>query len=229
MSASGQDEPRKQIFYGSGSFGGNNHGIINNVLLDPKTEALVAEMAKYAPPLTGLLEKAIRDGVMSPDAVEALMLAARNINEEVAWNLRIAGQNINEEVAWNLRSAGDNINGKVADRFVYVKDELNETAGQLDSLLSSLRQTVGQLSSLQKSSNLGLPLEPVSTARAVSLPIQKGRDKWSFRIRLACCGFGTGLLVAMILTYSHLGIYATLAGAFILALAALIHFAETRL
>ena len=62
---------KDSAFYGPASFGGDNNGIINNVLLDPKTKAMLAKMSKDAPPLA-VLERAVRDGVMSPGAVEAL-------------------------------------------------------------------------------------------------------------------------------------------------------------
>jgi hypothetical protein len=216
--------------HSSGTFiGGDNHGVVNNVLLDPGTRDMLAKMSAKAPELADLLRKSLRQGFISPSAAEALMLAARNINEDVAYSLRIAGQNINEEVATDLRVAGENINEVVvtdlkvagqniedaADRFVRVKDDLNDTAGELDTFLRSLRATIGQLS-LQAGSAQGRQLGPAATDTynpgGFLPPPQGGVDKWWLGFRLICGGLGVGILAGEILMHQHLGIYATLAG-----------------
>ncbi|MET8864035.1 hypothetical protein ABZW11_13870 [Nonomuraea sp. NPDC004580] len=103
----------EQHNHGSGTFiGRNNYGTINAI--DPATHAILEKLSKQAPALARLLRKALRDGVVSPDVVNALEYAARNINEDVAHALLIAGRNINEDVAYSLRVAGEHINGDVA-------------------------------------------------------------------------------------------------------------------
>jgi hypothetical protein len=230
MSISGQDEPRQQTFHGPGSFGGDNNGTINNnVLLDAKTKALVAKMAQYAPPLAGLLEKAIRDGVISPDVAEALMLAARNINEDVAEALRLAARNINEDVAADLRVAGANINEDVANKFVQVRDGLSDTAHDLENVLASLRKTVGQLGNRQGESNPGNQFGLASTVtdtawrsgRMVTRPSPRSTDNWWFRVRLFCAGLGVGVLTGAILVHYRLVAYAVVAATVCLMLSAL--------
>jgi hypothetical protein len=225
MTRFGQDDPRQQNIYGPGiAFGGDNKGIVNNnVLLDPKTEAMLAKMSETAPELAALLKKALRDGIISQDAAQALMLAARNINEDVANALLIAGRNINEDVASDLMVAGQNINEQVANKFVYVKNELSDTADQLDKALNSLRQTVGQLSSPQGRSDPGYQLGPAGTPRSA--------DKWLLGCKLICGGLGAGLVVGAILMHYHLGIYAILpgvVGVLIALLPALLRIADAR-
>ncbi|MFJ9950087.1 hypothetical protein [Kitasatospora sp. NPDC091207] len=105
----------EQHNHGSGVFvGHNNFGPIHHQAVDPETKRLLAKMSRDAPALAGLLGKALRDGVISPEIVATLAGAARNINEDVAYALRMAGENINEDVAHSLRMAGENINGEVA-------------------------------------------------------------------------------------------------------------------
>ncbi len=235
MSTSGQDEPKHQSFYGPASFGGDNKGIINNVLLDAKTKALVAKMAEYAPPLAGLLERAVRDGVMSPGAVEALLLAARNINEDVAQALLIAGRNINEDVADRLWYAGKNINKEVADQFVNVNQEIGERVRELNGAVDSLRETVRQIRGVQGKGFPSNRLDPAGTdtgtvsriAEVPMMPSLRSPDKWRVRFGLICCSSGVGLVAAVILTRSHLGGYAVFAGILMLV-GALLLFAKMR-
>ena len=202
MSESGQDEPKQQTFHGAGSFGGNNNGVIHNhVLLDAKTKTLVAKMAQYAPPLAGLLEKAVRDGVMSPTAVEALMLAAQNINEDVAAALLIAGRNINGDVAEQLWYAGKNINQDVADRFTTVNQDLAITVYEINAATDSLRDL------LQDAGTRAGTVSPTGgmVSQPVSQPSHLIRDKWRVRVGLMCGSSAAGLVAAMILMRSHLG------------------------
>jgi hypothetical protein len=167
------------------------------VLLDAKTKALVAKMAQYAPPLAGLLEKAVRDGVMSPAAVEALMLAAQNINEDVAAALLIAGRNINEDVAEQLWNAGHNINKDVADRFTTVNQDLAKRVCEINAATDSLRDLL---------IDAGTNAATVSpTGGVVPQPSRLIRDKWRVRFGLICGSSAVGLVAAMILMRSHLG------------------------
>lgn len=86
---------------------------------------MLKKLAEVSPVLAELLEKALQDGVVSPEVVRALELAAQHINEDVANSLRLAGMNINESVANSLRNTGENISGAL-DRFESVSNTLND-------------------------------------------------------------------------------------------------------
>lgn len=124
---------------GSGLFvGGDNHGSINFQMVDAQTKAWLAKTAKVAPDLARLLGKALSDGVISPDAVDALNIAAHNINADVADALMMAGRNINADVADSLSYAGENINAGVAKSIGYSADKLAEERRALEQLLNSI-------------------------------------------------------------------------------------------
>jgi hypothetical protein len=204
MSASGKDETKRQIFYGPASFGGDNKGIINNVLLDPRTRATLEKLSKDAPGLAHLLEKALRDGVMSLDAVEALQSAVRHINWDVAEALLIAGQNINHNVAQELAFAGQNINQEVAEKFTDVNQKLTERVLELNSATESLRDILRKASP-----DTGTVPR---AARAVPPHSPRSPGKWWFRLRLICCCFGVGIPAGAILMHYRLVAYVILAG-----------------
>jgi hypothetical protein len=238
MTTFGQDGPKEQNFYGSGlAFGGDNKGIVNNVLLDPKTRAYLADMSEKAPELAALLRRALRDGLISPDVAQALLLAAQNINEDVAQALLVAGSNINEDVAINLMIAGQNINEKVAEKIICANRELGDTARDLDSTLSSLREIVGQLSSPHRGRNLHSELESARIVNGNSRQIavagtmvssSRSVGRWRFIGTLICGSFGAGLLAAVILMRSHLGGYAVFAGVIVLLFAAILQSSKAR-
>lgn len=52
--------------------------------VDAKTKALLAAMSEWAPALGGLLDRALRDGAISPDTVHALERAAWSLNADIA-------------------------------------------------------------------------------------------------------------------------------------------------
>jgi hypothetical protein len=213
MSTSGQGEPKHQTFHGPASFGGDNKGIINNVLLDPRTRATLEKLSKDAPELAGIMRKAIRDGVISPDAVEELQSAVQHINMDVADALLIAGQNINQNVAQDLVYAGENLNGEVAKKFTVLNQELGERVRELNDATESLRGMAGEVISTDTGT--------VSRAAGVvALPSPRSPGKWWFRPRLICCCFGAGISAGAILMYYHLVTYVILAG--ILAFMALV-------
>jgi hypothetical protein len=56
-----------------------------------------------------MLEEALRDGVISPDTVSQLSMAARSINEDVASKISRASHRINEDVAGKLTHAADRL------------------------------------------------------------------------------------------------------------------------
>lgn len=203
-----QEGPREQNNHGPGTFiGRDNYGLIRNEMLDPKTKAMVAKLSQDAPDLANILKKALRDGVISPDAVAALDRAVQNINMDVAEALMLAGQNINSDVAEWLMKAGQNINKDVANRFVQVKEDLSNTVGELDRALDSLRATVGQVNSLQGEGYPGYQFGSASSvpgaaqraARVVTRPKPGGADNWKFRCKLIFWSFVVGLLAGVIL------------------------------
>lgn len=133
MADSGKEGPLEQHNHGPGPLiGRDNYGDIRYETLDPKTKAVLAKLSKDAPSLAGLLAKALRDGIISPDTVSALESAVRSINEDVASALVFAAQNINEDVAESLWHAGKNINQDVADKVFQAAEILSEATHELD-------------------------------------------------------------------------------------------------
>jgi hypothetical protein len=222
MVESRKEISRQQNHFGSGpQIGGDNYGSINYELLDPKTRVLVAKLADSAPELAKAVEKGIREGFVSKETVAALERAVQNINMDVAESLMFAGRNINYDVAEMLMSAGRNINEGVADRFTSVNRELNDRVRELNGAADSLRNLVGQVN--------GIDTDTVSRpAVVVAPPSSLSTDKWGFRVRLICWGFGIGVLGAAILTHYRVGIYATLVGVSILILLVLMQIANAR-
>lgn len=139
MSAPDKREAPSQSNFGSGTFiGGDNFGD----MVDEKTKALLEKMATQAPELAKLLKRALRDGVISPGAVAAMELAARNINEDVAFSLQYAARNINEEVALDLYEAARKI-ASHADPLTSAAETLfhdvQASAGRLEDAASQIQ------------------------------------------------------------------------------------------
>lgn len=117
-----------------------------------------------------------------------------------------------------------------------VNKGLDDTARDLDRILSSLRQMVAQLSGPQRSRNLHSQLEPTRIANgnygqiatAGTMASSRSVGRWRFIGTLICGSVGAGLLVATILMRSHLGGYAVLAGIIVLLFAAILQFSMTR-
>lgn len=147
MGGSSGEIVRTQNNIGSGLFvGGDNRGLINNYqMVDAQTKAWLAKTAKVAPGLARLLAKALSDGIISPDAVNALTIAAHNINADVADALMIAGSHINADVADSLSYAGQNINATVAESFSDSADKLAKERQALEQLLRSIDYSAAQL------------------------------------------------------------------------------------
>src|SRR5689334_6883016 len=141
MNGSGDGNHRVQHNHGSGTFiGRDNFGVIRNEQLDARTKAALAKLSRDAPELAGLLTRALRDGVISPDIVAALEMAVRHINEDVADALMLAGRNINEDVADALMLAGRNINEDVANSLLDAGQSINEDADRLQQVARTLSE-----------------------------------------------------------------------------------------
>jgi hypothetical protein len=141
-----QESPRQQHNHGSGTFvGGHNYGRIE--MVDTQTKAVLAKLSREAPALGELLSKALRDGVISPEAVFAIESAARSINLDVAQSLWMASQRINGDVAELLMRAGERINPDVADQISFATQGLKETADKIENALGRLDRTFGVLNS----------------------------------------------------------------------------------
>lgn len=139
MADSEKEGAREQNNYGPGPLiGRDNYGDIRYETLDSKTKAVLAKLSKDAPALAGLLTKALRDGIISPDTVAALESAVRSINEDVASALVFAAQNINEDVADSLWRAGKNINPDVADQNLRAAKALSEATLELDNVIAKV-------------------------------------------------------------------------------------------
>ncbi|MFD0556474.1 hypothetical protein FB566_1715 [Stackebrandtia endophytica] len=95
-----------QSNYGSGPLiGRDNYGNIE--MVDAKTKALLKKMTEQSPDLANLLTRALDDGVISPDMVQELGYATRNLNEDVASMITRAADNLNLDVANSLNRAAD--------------------------------------------------------------------------------------------------------------------------
>ncbi|MEU9027445.1 hypothetical protein AB0D46_07900 [Streptomyces sp. NPDC048383] len=123
-----------QSNYGSGPFiGRDQHGDINiHHEIDAQTRATLAKLGKSAPALSQMLERALRDGVISPDTVSQLSSAARSINEDVAGQIARASYRINEDVASLLTHASQSINEEVASQLSQAADRLSKASAKLD-------------------------------------------------------------------------------------------------
>ncbi|KUN94079.1 hypothetical protein [Streptomyces caeruleatus] len=167
----------EQHNHGSGTFiGRDNYGDVHNEMVDPKTKALLAKMTVQAPSLAKLLDQALRDGVISPDTVNALARAARNINEDVASALREAGRNINEDVARSLMFAGKSINPTVADQILRATeilskatqglsiDDLHKVAYRFERTKESLNGSAGTLERLESGTGPFSRIDTITSA-----------------------------------------------------------------
>ena len=209
MTDPGQDGPREQHNYGSGTFiGRDNYAPIRYELLDPRTKSTLAKLSRAAPELSEILKRALTEGVISPDAVVALQRAVQNINMDVAEALLVAGRNINQDVADALMAAGYNINVKVAERFDQVETGLKETADDLERTLQSLQEIAGQVNNMQDRVDPGWQAAPLGAVTRVPYTVQvntrpaSGRwDYFWFRSKLVLWGFATGLAAGSILVY----------------------------
>ena len=205
MTTSEQRGPRHQHFSGSGpSFGGDNNGIINNVLLDAQTKALVQKFAATAPGLAKAIEEAASDGMMSREAIAGLDRVANELDWDVATMLSQAGRNINWDVAESLSRSAEGINKDVAYSFSSVASELKRTVGELDSSLQALREMTGQQVTIQ-GKVIRDAQELAETADFLAPSPSRGRAAWWLGFKIFCLGSGLGLLGAVLLMSHHLG------------------------
>jgi len=219
MSASGQDESRHQIFHGPGSFGGDNKGIINNnVLLDPRTVAVMEDLNRKAPELAALLRKALRDGFISPDAVIALNRAVDHLNEDTAQAFRFAAQHINEDTAISFRD--------VAHDFTTADEQLSARVSEINDASEELRMMIAQINDVQKANVSGYQFQPPNTAGISSRrSVRSAANGW-FISQLMCFCLGVGLLTTAILAHYHLDGDAQRIGAFAVAIPLIIWIAK---
>ena len=209
MSTSDQDKPKQQSFYGAGSFGGDNNGTINNVLLDLKTKVVLTELSKKVPELDALLRKALRDGVLSPDAVIALNRAVNHINEETAQAFLFAARHINEDVAVSFEAVAEKI--KTADQ------QLSARVSELNAVSASLHQSLGQINGA-----LAYRVQPANSAGVATRPSRRtSAERW-FILKLISVSVGAALVTAVILRNHHLGGPTVAAGAVALTIPVLI-------
>jgi hypothetical protein len=208
-----KDFPDQQFHFGHGpQIGRDNYAPIKyEVLLDARIKDLVEKFAATAPGLAKAIEKAARDGIMSPEAIAALDRIADHINWDIATILSNVGDHINWDVAETLQSASRGINREVANQFSEVQQELNSTKSELNQSLDSFRETIGELRSLQTGMN-SRHYEPDEAVDVTSPSSYRGRDTWWFKFKLFCFSSGFGLLSAVLLMNHHLEGYAVLTG-----------------
>lgn len=138
----------EQHNHGSGTLiGRDNYGSIE--VMDPKTKALLEKMTKQAPALGRLLNKALQDGMISPDTVATLERAAWSINEDVVNTLAIATRNLNEDVANSLHAAADKIDSDAIRRIENAASTIDNTANQINSAVSMLDNAAAQIAKVE--------------------------------------------------------------------------------
>jgi hypothetical protein len=201
-----EPRPVQQTNSGPGTFvAGHNFGHIGTI--DAKTKAVLEKVAKQAPGLARLLDRALRDGVISPDLAISLSAAARNINEEVAISLWEASRRLNHDVAESLNLSSQKLNSEVANEISVSVDALQQLPEQLRLATAELR-TVAQeirdladavlrLGTLEGSTNALLGAsENLAMASSRVVPQEKrGRFLW-------------GVLLGVILVVLALAFYA---------------------
>ncbi|MET8964062.1 hypothetical protein ABZX69_32105 [Streptomyces sp. NPDC004074] len=148
------DNPDRKVFeqhnHGPGAFvAGDNHGHIGPriEMLDAKTKAYLGRLSKDAPGLATLLRKALREGVISPDVADQLMLAARSINEDVAHSLQDASRRINWDVAALMSHAAEDL-GKASARLN--PDEMSKVVSRFEDGLENLERLASSIGELRR-------------------------------------------------------------------------------
>lgn len=196
MDGSSGEIVRQQNNIGSGLFvGGDNRGSINFQMVDGQTKAWLAKTAKVAPDLARLLSKALSDGVISPYAVDALTIAAHNINADVADALMMAGTRINADVADSLSYAGHNINANVAESIRYSADKLAGERKSLEQLLNSISHSVTQFQERAYHDESATP------ASAIYAGANPADYPWKSRMKTFGWGVLGGILLCLPLLY----------------------------
>jgi hypothetical protein len=193
----------EQHNHGSGPFiGRDNYGSIRYEALDAKTRAVIAKLSKDAPALASLLEKALRDGVISPRAVLALESAVRNINEDVANSLMLAGRNINEDVANSLRFAGTRINVDVADRISYAAKDLATAAEQVYGFEGQRNlHEITEAANAIKDATANMIAAASEQTEWAATPSSSLRADWRTRFRVFLWGAALGFLAGVLAIY----------------------------
>jgi len=220
MSASGQDKPRYQTFHGPGSVGGDNNGTINNnVLLDPRTAAVMEDLNRKAPKLAALLQKALSDGFISQDAVIALNSAVHHINEDTAQAFTYAAQHINEDTAASFQV--------VANVFTAASENLSSRVSEINAASEALGMVIEQINDRRTASAPAYQFQPSSSAAGItSRRSARSAANWWFISRLMCFCLGVGLLTTSILAHYHLEGKAQLIGVLAVAIPLIIWIAK---
>jgi len=194
--------------------------LIGNVTfeqLDLESKAALRQLSKDTPALNRLLEKLLRDGLISPELVQELQSA---LNEDVLHVLWVVGRHLNEDVAMEFNFAADTFKEVVTEHFPSVTRELSDTVDEIKTATESLRAVIGQT---RTQAGVVSPSDGLVTQSA---PRGVGKS-WS-KLKWTCWSSGIGLIAAVILMRTHHGIYATIAGVSILVIAALLQFGRAR-
>jgi hypothetical protein len=187
---------RSQNNIGSGLFvGGDNRGSINYQVVDAQTRAWLAKTAKVAPDLARLLDTALSDGIISRNAVDALTMAAHNINADVADALMVAGSNINADVADSLSCAGRNINASIAESLRGSADKLAGERQALERLLNSINYPAPQF---QERAHHDESATPYST---ICVDANPSDYPWKAKVKIFGWGVLGGILLCLPLLY----------------------------
>lgn|GEM_PF-5167309 len=189
--------PASQTNSGSGVFVGRDLHIGE---IDPKTKAVLHKLAKQTPALASVVERALHEGLISPDAVYTLTTAARNINEDVAGMLWRASQCINEDVAGALTRAGENINPGVAESIAYATRDMQRTVSSLEDVLRQLESaSTSLLSASSKAGELQRVSAGMSSAAHEMLSASQAGDNEYFSWDSFFKGVGASLFAVAVM------------------------------
>ena len=100
-----------------------NGNVIYKQQLDAESKAALRQVSEDTPALRRLLEEALRDGLISPELVQALQEA---LNEDVLHVLTVVAQHLTEDVAMEFHVAGQTIKKVVTVDFPAVTQDLGD-------------------------------------------------------------------------------------------------------
>ena len=123
------------VHNGSGAYlAGDNNGVLFQHAIDTPTRKALATIAMTSKPLAKLLERALREGVISTEVAAAVERAARAINVDVAEALTFAARRIDHDVAELLASAARRINPDVANQLSQAATTISDATKGVDGL-----------------------------------------------------------------------------------------------
>jgi hypothetical protein len=190
-----KDFPVRQVHLGIGDQVGRDK-YVSVELMDPKTKALVEKLCEAAPGFAKVIERAAREGIMSPDDVAYLNRAVDHLNEDTAMAFRYAAEHINEDTAMSFQC--------IAHDFTQVDQQLSARVTELNSASDDLRRMIEQVNSIQEPSAPDHQFQPSSANETTSQNFPRHAVSLWVASQLVCFCLGIGLLAMPILAHYRL-------------------------